>query len=70
MTQGRKLGLEVVQLEVQRTEDIAPALASVKGNVDALYVVTDPLLNTSRVCHQYFGIADTTANNAWREGLC
>ena len=46
---GRKLGLDVVTLEVQRTEDIAPALASVKGKVDALYVVTDPLLNTSRV---------------------
>ncbi|MGA8627342.1 MAG: ABC transporter substrate-binding protein, partial [Pseudolabrys sp.] len=33
---GRKLGLEVVPLEVQRTEDIAPALASVKGNVHCM----------------------------------
>jgi putative ABC transport system substrate-binding protein len=55
---GRKLGLEVVPLEVQRTEDIAPALASVKGNVDALYVVTDPLLNTSRVAINTLAIAD------------
>ena len=55
---GRKLGLEVVPLEVRRTEDIAPALASVKGNVDALYVVTDPLLNTSRVAINTLAIAD------------
>lgn len=55
---GRKLGLEVVPLEVQRTEDIAPALASVKGNVDALYVVTDPLLNTNRVAINTLAIAD------------
>ncbi|MGA8889228.1 MAG: ABC transporter substrate-binding protein, partial [Pseudolabrys sp.] len=54
---GRKLGLEVVPLEVQRTEDIAPALASVKGNVDALYVVTDPLLNTNRVAINTLAIA-------------
>ena len=45
---GRQLGLDVVTLEVQRTEDIAPALDSVKGKADALYVVTDPLLNTNR----------------------
>jgi putative tryptophan/tyrosine transport system substrate-binding protein len=46
---GRELGLDVVTLEVQRTQDIGPALESVKGKVDALYVVTDPLLNTNRV---------------------
>jgi putative ABC transport system substrate-binding protein len=46
---GRKLGLDVVTLEVRRAEDISPALESVKSKVDALYVVTDPLLNTNRV---------------------
>ena len=55
---GRKLGLEVVPLEVRRTEDIAPALASVKGNVDALYVVTDPLLNTNRIAINTLANAD------------
>jgi putative tryptophan/tyrosine transport system substrate-binding protein len=44
----RELGLDIVTLDVRRAEDIAPALDSVKGKVDALYVVTDPLLNTNR----------------------
>ena len=55
---GRKLGLDVVTLEVQRTEDISPALESVKGKVDALYVVTDPLLNTNRVSINTIANAD------------
>jgi putative ABC transport system substrate-binding protein len=46
---GRKLGLEVVPLEIRRAEDIAPALESAKGNADALFVVSEPLVNTNRV---------------------
>jgi putative tryptophan/tyrosine transport system substrate-binding protein len=46
---ARKLGLEVVSLEIRRAEDIGPALESVKGNADALYVVSEPLVNTNRV---------------------
>jgi putative ABC transport system substrate-binding protein len=46
---ARKLGLEVVPLRVQRAEDIGPALESAKGNADALYVVSEPLVNTNRV---------------------
>jgi putative tryptophan/tyrosine transport system substrate-binding protein len=46
---ARKLGLEVVPLEIRRAEDIGPALESVKGDADALYVVTEPLVNTNRV---------------------
>jgi putative tryptophan/tyrosine transport system substrate-binding protein len=46
---ARKLGLEVVSLEIRRAQDIGPALESVKGNADALYVVSEPLVNTNRV---------------------
>jgi putative ABC transport system substrate-binding protein len=43
------LGLEVTALEVRRAEDIAPALESLKGRADALYVASDPLLFTNRI---------------------
>src|SRR5438094_5697850 len=46
---ARTLGLEVIPLEVRRGEDIAPALESLKGRAEALYVVLDPLVNTHRV---------------------
>jgi putative ABC transport system substrate-binding protein len=47
---ARTLGLELVMAEVRRAEDIAPAIAAAKGRADALYVATDPLLNTDREC--------------------
>jgi ABC-type uncharacterized transport system substrate-binding protein len=43
------LGLETVPVEIQRAEDIAPAIEALKERVDALYVVTEPLVNTNRV---------------------
>ena len=46
---ARALRLEVVPLEIRRTEDIAPAIESLKGRVEALYVVGDPLANLNRV---------------------
>jgi putative tryptophan/tyrosine transport system substrate-binding protein len=46
---ARRLGLEGTTLEIRRAEDIAPAVESLKGRADALYVVTDPLINTNRV---------------------
>src|SRR6266403_1873071 len=46
---ARTLGLEVATLEIRRAEDIEPALESVKGRSDALYIVGDPLVNTNRV---------------------
>jgi putative ABC transport system substrate-binding protein len=46
---ARTLGLEVVTLEIRRSEDIAPAFEALKGNADALYVVVDTLVNTNRV---------------------
>jgi putative ABC transport system substrate-binding protein len=43
------LGLEVAPMEIRRAEDIATTFQSIKGAADALYVVTDPLVNTNRV---------------------
>jgi putative ABC transport system substrate-binding protein len=43
------LGLEVANLEIRQTDDIAPALEALKGHADALYVATDPLVFTNRV---------------------
>lgn len=44
-----KLGLDAVKCEIQRAEDIAPAIEALKGNADALYVCIDPLVNTNGV---------------------
>jgi putative ABC transport system substrate-binding protein len=46
---ARSLGLEVVPLEIRRTEDIAPALESLKGRADALYVAGDALVDLNRI---------------------
>ena len=43
------LGLSASRLEVQRPEDIAPGVEALKGRVDALFVVTDPLVFTNRI---------------------
>jgi len=42
-------GLEVISLDIQRAEEIAPALAGLKGRADALYVCGDPLMRDRRV---------------------
>jgi putative ABC transport system substrate-binding protein len=36
-------------LEIRRAEDIAPAIESVKGRADALYVDGDPFMTTNRI---------------------
>jgi putative ABC transport system substrate-binding protein len=41
------LGLEVATFEIRRAEDFAPAFEALKG-ADALYVASDPLVNTNR----------------------
>ena len=46
---SRAVGLEVAALEIRRTEDIAPALESLKGRAEALYVVGDPVANLNRI---------------------
>jgi putative ABC transport system substrate-binding protein len=46
---ARRLGLEVVTLEIRRAEDIAPAFEALKGRAEALYVCTDALVVTNRI---------------------
>jgi len=46
---SKMLGLAVVTVEIRRAEDISPAFEALKGRVDALYVITDALVNTNRV---------------------
>jgi putative ABC transport system substrate-binding protein len=48
-TGAKVLGLEVVQLDIRRAEDIAYAFEALKGRVEALYVPANPLANTNRV---------------------
>jgi putative ABC transport system substrate-binding protein len=43
------LGLDPVTLEIRRVEDIAPAIESLKGRVQALYVVSDILVYVQRM---------------------
>jgi putative ABC transport system substrate-binding protein len=45
---GRTLGLEVVPLEIRRTEDIAPAFEALRPQADALYAVVDALVAVNR----------------------
>jgi putative ABC transport system substrate-binding protein len=45
---ARALDLEIITREIRKAEDIAPALQAINHSVDALYVVTDPLVNTHR----------------------
>jgi ABC-type uncharacterized transport system substrate-binding protein len=46
---ARTLGLEAVAAEIRLAADIAPAIDMLNGRVDALYVVTEPLVNTNRI---------------------
>ena len=46
---ARMLGLEVAPLEIRRAEDIAPAFEALKGRMEALYIPSDPLINSNRV---------------------
>jgi putative ABC transport system substrate-binding protein len=45
---ARTLGIDVATLEIQRTEDIAPAIEAGKARADALYVAGDALLKANR----------------------
>jgi putative tryptophan/tyrosine transport system substrate-binding protein len=46
---ARALGLEVASAEIRRAEDIRPAIETLKGRAEALYVCTDPLVFTNRI---------------------
>jgi putative ABC transport system substrate-binding protein len=46
---ARTLGLEVVALDIRRTQDIGPAFEVLKGRAEALYVVPDPVTSGNRI---------------------
>jgi putative tryptophan/tyrosine transport system substrate-binding protein len=45
---SRALGLDTITVQIERTEDIAPAFDTIKGRADAVYVGADPLAFTNR----------------------
>jgi putative ABC transport system substrate-binding protein len=46
---GYRLGLDVATSEIRRAEDIGPAVDTLKGRADALYVCGDALTFTNRI---------------------
>ena len=46
---ARILRVETVRVEYQRSEEIQIAVESLKGRVDAIYVIPDPLVNSNGV---------------------
>ncbi len=46
---AKKLGLEIVRLDVKHPEDIATAIGSLNGRAQALYVVGDPLTADNQI---------------------
>jgi putative ABC transport system substrate-binding protein len=48
-TAARTLGLDATTSEIRQAQDIGPAFDTLKGRVEAVYVVGDPLLNSQRV---------------------
>ena len=49
MTSARALDLEAIIVEVGRSDEIAPAIATLKDRTEALYVPANPFANTNRV---------------------
>ncbi len=43
------IGLDAVNLEIRRAEDIAPAILTLRGLADVLYVAPDPLIFSNRI---------------------
>src|SRR6516164_4644132 len=62
---ARTLGLEITPLEIRRTEDIAPAFETLKGQTDALYVVSDALIAASRTRIITFALTRAVADDLW-----
>jgi ABC-type uncharacterized transport system substrate-binding protein len=44
-TMARSLGIEVFLLEIRQAADIPPRFAALKGQAEAMYVCTDPLVS-------------------------
>jgi ABC-type uncharacterized transport system substrate-binding protein len=75
----RAFGLDAAALEIRRADDIAPAFEALKGRADALYVITDPLMNTFRIRTNTLalfqgrhrsGLHQAQARNRQCEGRC
>ena len=65
---GATLGLETFKLHVTKAEEIVPAIQSLKGVADALYICSDPFLTTHRVRINTLAIAQKLPTmNAFRE---
>jgi putative ABC transport system substrate-binding protein len=64
-TAASALGIEIVPLDIQRAEDIAPAFDAFSGRAEALYVSTDPLIftNISRINTLALGVRLPTIYN-------
>jgi putative ABC transport system substrate-binding protein len=46
---AQTIGFDAFAVEIRRSEDITPAFDTLKGRADALYVASDPLINSNRV---------------------
>ena len=46
---ARKVGLDVIPVEVRGAEDIVSAFQTLRGQAEALYICSDPLMTTNRV---------------------
>jgi putative tryptophan/tyrosine transport system substrate-binding protein len=46
-TAAKRLGIEIVPLDIRRAEDISPAFDALSGRAEALYVSTEPLVFTN-----------------------
>src|SRR5262245_19351374 len=67
---ARASGLEVITLEIQRSEDVAPAFEALNDSIGALYVCSDPLTLTNRISHQHVGVVRPTADDIRPSGVC
>jgi ABC-type uncharacterized transport system substrate-binding protein len=65
---ARTLGLEVTTIEIRRGEDIAPGFNALKGQAEALYVCTDPLVITNRAQTSAMGARLPTVYNSRETG--
>ena len=52
---ARTLGIEVATFHIQRAEDIEATLEAFKDQVQAIYVVADPLVFTPRARNEHIG---------------
>jgi putative ABC transport system substrate-binding protein len=46
---AREMGFDIALLEIRNAQDIAPALTALRGRVEALYVISDPLLASNKM---------------------